>query len=180
MKQVLSYLVYLALTLSRVYSYCSYPSRPYPAPILQLDDEALISNLKDIEAELNTGLHGSNPFFNSTTTSFAVEITSSKKTLWGKYYTAPLLGDYTDSQPSPVTSNTAFRIASISKVFTVLATLLEEKAGHLNLRDPVTKYIPELMRNTTEEGLMWETITLESLASQLSGIPRDCRWPVQK
>ena len=155
--------------------HCYHPSRPYPAPILQANDPRLISSFKDLEKELHNGLQDSNPHFNLSTTSFAVEITSTDETLWGQYHTAPLLGNYTDSEPIPVTSNTAFRIASISKVFTVLAALLEEKAGRLSLRDPVTKHVPELTNNGNDGGIMWETITLESLASQLSGIPRECR-----
>lgn len=109
-----------------------------------------------------------------STTSFALQITSVKEKLWDYYYTAPILGDYWDSDPTPVTGDTAFRIASISKTFTVYAVLLENK---INLDDPVTKYIPELVELQPGHNEFWwpewDEITIRSLASQLSGITRE-------
>src|SRR5215471_13060801 len=44
---------------------------------------------------------------------------------------------------SPVTAGTAFRIASMTKSFTVLAILKLRNEGKLSLEDPVSKWIPE-------------------------------------
>ena len=66
-----------------------------------------------------------------------------------------------------------YRIASITKTFTVLGILYQEKAGNLSLDEPVYKYIKEL-REDQKGTLPWKDITLRSLASQLSGIPREC------
>lgn len=104
-------------------------------------------------------------------TSFAVQITSIKETLWSHFYTAPILGEYEDSDPTAVTGDTAFRVASISKTFTVYAVLLQHG---INLEDPVTKYIPELLEGEKDDYMVqWDQITIRSLASQLSGISRE-------
>lgn len=155
-------------------AHCYNPSNPFPTPVLQADSDTLISIFRDIDLEIQNAIHSAGPPFGVNKTSFAIEVTSAEETLWDHYYTAPLLGNYTDSEPTCVNPNTAFRIASISKVFTVLAVLLEQKAGRLSLRDPVTKYITELANNKNDRGIKWEDITLESLASQLGGIPREC------
>ena len=109
-------------------------------------------------------------------TSFAVLVTTSKDTIWDYYYTAPVLGEYKDSKPTDVNGDTAFRVASNSKTFTVYAVLLEKR---INLEDPITKYIPELVdqesdRKESKRNLVeWDQITIRSLASQLSGIARE-------
>ena len=171
---LLAYLVVTLLPLVLAKAHCYNPSSPFPAPLLQANNDALVSIFRDIKIEIQNAIQNVDPPFNVNTTSFAVEVTSTEETLWGHYRTAPLLGNYTDSEPTHVNPNTAFRIASISKVFTVLAVLLEEKASRLNLRDPITKYITELANDENDGGIRWEDITLESLASQLSGIPREC------
>lgn len=174
---VLAYLIITLVPLVLTYSHCYNPSRPFQAPVLQADNNALASTFRDIEIALQNAMHSADPPFNVNTTSFAIEVTSAEQTVWGYYYTAPLLGNYTDSEPTHVNPDTAFRIASISKVFTVLAVLLQERSGHLSLRDPVTKYITDLRSDENDGGIRWEDITLESLASQLSGIPRECGLP---
>src|SRR5712692_711995 len=43
----------------------------------------------------------------------------------------------------PNTTNTKFRIASISKQVTAAAVLLLEQRGLLNVQDPIAKFIPD-------------------------------------
>lgn len=112
--------------------------------------------------------------------SYAVEVFagSEKAPLWSHYWTAPNLPSFNSTGVHKVDSNTVFRIGSITKVFTVLAFLATVGDGIWN--DPVTKYIPELaeLAGKTPGGSMfapdWESITVGSLASQTSGIIRDC------
>ena len=60
----------------------------------------------------------------------------------------------------------------MTKPFTVLAILQQQQAGNLSLDDPVSKYISAL--NLPQQGsIPWKHISLRSLASQQSGIPRD-------
>jgi CubicO group peptidase (beta-lactamase class C family) len=84
-----------------------------------------------------------------------------------------------------VSVNSIFRIGSISKLFTVYAFLLN---GGLELWErPVTEYVPELRQlshnsdNCSDlDSVRWEEVTLGSLASQMSGIGRDCENPSRR
>ncbi|KAF4464344.1 hypothetical protein FALBO_8820 [Fusarium albosuccineum] len=100
--------------------------------------------------------------WNKTTTSFSVELTSSEKTFFAFHQTAPLLNT---TGVEKVNGETIYRVASITKVLTTLALLLQEG---LNLDDPASKYVPEL-----QEIRRYKAITLKMLASQLSGIHRE-------
>ena len=63
----------------------------------------------------------------------------------------------------PISPASVFHIASVSKQFTVFATLLLEKQGKLSLDDDIRKYIPEVPD-------FGKTITLRHLASHTSGL----------
>ena len=63
----------------------------------------------------------------------------------------------------PISPNSVFHIASISKQFTVFSILLLEKEGKLSLDDDIRKYIPEVAD-------FGKTITLRHLASHTSGL----------
>jgi CubicO group peptidase (beta-lactamase class C family) len=79
-------------------------------------------------------------------------------------------------------SDTLYRIGSISKVFPVYAWLASIGEAHLD--EPITKFVPELAaldrqyaENSTSndvDNIRWSGVTPRALASQLSGIPRDC------
>jgi CubicO group peptidase (beta-lactamase class C family) len=62
---------------------------------------------------------------------------------------------------------TIFRIGSVSKLLT-MSTLLNT-AGLDVLRDPVTKYLPELGGNTERNQIIWEEVTVGALAMQQGG-----------
>jgi CubicO group peptidase (beta-lactamase class C family) len=63
----------------------------------------------------------------------------------------------------PITPNTIFDIASISKQFTAASILLLEQQNKLSLNDDVRKYIPELP-------VYKNTITLRNLLNHTSGL----------
>ncbi|KFY17331.1 hypothetical protein V492_00741 [Pseudogymnoascus sp. VKM F-4246] len=63
-----------------------------------------------------------------------------------------------------VDGDTQYLIGSVSKVFTDLLLL---KSG-LNLDDPITKYLPELISN--DSLIRWEDISLRALGAHLGGI----------
>jgi len=75
--------------------------------------------------------------------------------------------------------NTVFRIGSVSKLLTVYTLLAE--TGLQQMNEPVTKWIPELASQTSSgnsnrvEDVSWNDVTIGALASQLSGVNRDCR-----
>lgn len=62
---------------------------------------------------------------------------------------------------TPVTSASAFHLASVSKLFTTVSILQLNEKGKLNLNDPVKKYIPELDNGA---------ITISQLLSHTSGL----------
>ena len=84
--------------------------------------------------------------------------------LWGKGYG---VGDL-DTQ-TPITLDTRFRIASITKTFTATGIMQLRDAGKLNLDDPVSKYLDwfNLRYEDSPE------ITIRHLLSHASGLPRD-------
>jgi CubicO group peptidase (beta-lactamase class C family) len=150
---------------------CHHASPAFP-PVHRILREEQFKQLRSALDSVIPDILSNPDGWTTNTTSFAVQVTSANQTLWDSYYTAPILGEYKDSEPTPVTGDTAFRIASISKSFTVYAILLENK---IKLDDPITKYIPELVEQCPEGGFYpaWDQIIIRSLASQLSGIARE-------
>ncbi|MEO8126024.1 MAG: serine hydrolase domain-containing protein [Bryobacteraceae bacterium] len=75
----------------------------------------------------------------------------------------------------PVTPDTAFRIASMTKSFTVLAILKLRDAGKLSLDDPASKWIPELAawKYPTQDTL---PIRIRELLTHGAGFPEDNPW----
>jgi CubicO group peptidase (beta-lactamase class C family) len=75
----------------------------------------------------------------------------------------------------PVTPDTVFRIASMTKSFTALAILKLRDEGKLSLEDPASKWIPELGR------LSYPTrdsapIRVRQLLTHGAGLPEDNPW----
>ncbi|KAL8690345.1 MAG: hypothetical protein Q9218_004186 [Villophora microphyllina] len=149
------------------------PTEPFSPPLLHRGDSSLSNVFSDLERKLQNAVRNSSSPWNTNITSYSIAVTSASETLWGSSYTAPILGNYSNSSPTNVTDQTYFRIASISKVFTVLAALIQQRDGKWSLKDPITKHVPELKAATNSSTIDWESITLETLASQLSGIPRE-------
>ena len=83
------------------------------------------------------------------------------------------------STKAPVTADTVFRIASMTKSFTAMAILKLRDAGKLSLDDPAERYVPEL------QGLKYPTtdsprITVRHLLSHAGGFPEDNPWGDQQ
>lgn len=66
----------------------------------------------------------------------------------------------------PVTADTLFEIASITKVFTSTDLALQVEWGKMQLQDHLERYMPRLQGASGE-------ITLEELATHTSSLPRD-------
>ena len=67
---------------------------------------------------------------------------------------------------APVTADTIFGIASLTKSFTSLALLLLEAQGQLSLDDDVRRYLPDFQYPGLDDD-----VTLRHLASHTSGMP---------
>ncbi len=70
----------------------------------------------------------------------------------------------------PVTSDTKFRIGSLTKQFTAVLILLLQQDGRLHLSDPITTFI-------TGAPEAWRQITVANLLGQTSGIPEFMTGP---
>lgn len=80
---------------------------------------------------------------------------------------------------TPVTPSTVFRIASMTKSFTVLAILKLRDEGKLSLEDPVSKWIPEFaqMELPTRDS---PPLLVRQLLSHSGGFPEDNPWGDQQ
>jgi hypothetical protein len=100
--------------------------------------------------------------------------------LWERHRTAKDLPANTTGVKQ-VDRDTVYRLGSVSKAFTVLAFLAE--VGDVHWNQPITKYIPELAKLSDRPASAdfdsvretdWDDITIGALASQVSGLGRDC------
>jgi CubicO group peptidase (beta-lactamase class C family) len=80
---------------------------------------------------------------------------------------------------APVTPDTAFRIASMTKSFTALAVLKLRDEGRLSLEDPVSRWIPAFarMERPTRDT---PPLTVRQLLSHSAGFPEDNPWGDQQ
>jgi len=152
----------LATFLPQTLSYCPPTGPVLPPPIIRSLDNLTYS----LDESLNEVSQASAPNFNLTTTSFSVQITSPDATIFEFHHTAPVRNS---SGVNVVAGDSVYRIASVTKMMTVYALLLQK---NVNLDDPVTKYVPALL----DAGLQhYRNVTLRMLASQISGTASDGR-----
>lgn len=83
---------------------------------------------------------------------------------------------FTDlSNNIPVSNQSLFRVASMSKVITAQAILRLRDSGQLSISDPVSQYVPqvsELLPLTTDS----PEITIRHLLTHTAGFPEDNDW----
>lgn len=157
----------VGLWLWGVHGGCYEPSQAFPPPQLTRRSQ----ELKKTFAAVETSLQRLADEPSSATVSFSVELTTLAQTLWSFHHTAAERNPGRLGAPA-INGSVAYRIASITKVFTVLGIIQQHAKGCLSLEDTVDQYIPELAHRQ-EGSIPWKDITLRSLASQLSGIPND-------
>ena len=80
---------------------------------------------------------------------------------------------------APITPDTAFRIASMTKSFTALAVLKLRDDGRLSLDDPLSRWMPEFarMERPTRDT---PPLTIRQLLSHSAGFPEDNPWGDQQ
>ena len=64
----------------------------------------------------------------------------------------------------PIETDTAFRLASVSKQFTAMAIMMLGEAGQLDYDDPITRFLPDLSR-------LGDGITIRHLLTHTAGLP---------
>jgi len=80
---------------------------------------------------------------------------------------------------APVTPDTAFRIASMTKSVTALAVLKLRDEGRLSLEDPVSRWIPEFAR-MNRPSTDTPPVNVRQLLSHNAGFPEDNPWGDQQ
>ena len=118
--------------------------------------------------------------FNTSTFSIGVYSANDEGLAYQKHFTDPTVAK-SDVGVHSVDADTIYRIGSTSKLFTVLGFL--SKVGYQKWYDPITLYLPEdlfapsKLDNISTGALpQWSDITIGDLASQLSGVSRDCKF----
>lgn len=76
---------------------------------------------------------------------------------------------------SAATTQTVYRIASMSKSFCAAAVLLLVERGELCLDDALASYLPQFRNHRDERGAEWP-VTLRMLLTNSSGLPEDNAW----
>lgn len=110
--------------------------------------------------------------FNETAISIGVQSVFEDAPLANLHYTPKFLNQ---SGTSAVTLDTIYRIASVSKLYTVLAVLqLNDK---IDMSAPITQYVPQLAQLQMAQAQVnnvttvnWTEITVDALASHLAGL----------
>ncbi|KAF6766639.1 beta-lactamase class C binding protein-like protein [Ephemerocybe angulata] len=135
--------------------------------------------------------------------SLAIAVVTPARTIFDRGY-GVLKANDTGAKQHLVDKHSIYRIASITKMFTVFETLLLRERGVLDFDDPVEKYIPEFKPPSASRG--WSEhlrdrehgkeeqfrrresprVSLRQLASHTGGLGRDFprrdigKWPITK
>ncbi|KAF4466945.1 beta-lactamase 2 [Fusarium albosuccineum] len=139
------------------------PTSPSTYPTYGTAADELIAKLKELTSS-----------FNSSAVSIGVRSVHEATPLFEFHHSPP------ESDPagvSVVDSDTVYRLASMTKLFTVLGVLRIES---ISFEDPITKYLPEL-RDMNEQAptqdaihiVDWDSITIGALAAHQSGVGAD-------
>ncbi|CAN9296436.1 unnamed protein product [Alternaria alternata] len=118
---------------------CFEPDIAHPPPEYNVHDPLLQEAFESINTALTAAVAA--PIH--ARSSFSVEVTSSEETLWSYHHTAR---ERNASRPDipEVNGDALYRIASITKTFTVLGILYQHAAGNLSLDATVNTYLKEL------------------------------------
>ena len=146
---------------------CDSPTPAFPPP----DFDRHGSSLQCTSSRIYDAIRSLSQQDEYNKTSFSIEVTSQTHTLLSIHHTAKVRSSLRRGAKE-ISNTTAYRIASMTKPFTVLAILQQQQAGNLSLDEPVSNYVSAL--NLPQKGsIPWKDISLRSLATQQSGIPRD-------
>jgi len=165
---------------------CALSGPDFPAPKHPSDTAALKKAVTAFQQTVEASLKNSSSAIpldaQGTTFSFEAWSIHEDAPIQTYHYDASGLSDPVEGVKK-VTSDTTYRIGSLSKLFTVYTWLATDGYKHWN--EPITKFIPELGAYDTKQDadannidhFRWSTITVGALASQLSGIQKDPSLP---
>ncbi|KAB8209411.1 beta-lactamase/transpeptidase-like protein [Aspergillus parasiticus] len=176
--QLLQLVSFLLFALAYGEDSCSLQTPLYPPPRNLLSSQDVKAGSKNltqaIEEALTTGITDLGSLSINTTT-FAVKVFSShtEGSIYEYLYTSPSYSLKSGAGAENTTLDSVYRVASISKLLTVLTLLAHDGYTHWN--HPITEFIPELevMARNQSSRVQWREVTIGDLAAQLSGVPHD-------
>ena len=141
-------------------------------------DDARDQLTKFIEAGIATGETEYGKTANDTAFSMSIFSLKTGESIFEYHYEAPALSpeSYTKGK---LTEDTIYRTGSLGKAMTIYTWLVG--LGDAAYSDPITKYIPEFAAAEASYinpimSTNWSEVTIGALASQMSGIGRDCEY----
>lgn len=146
--------------------------------------QAVIANLTET---LTARDLDNSPTVRANETSYSIEVFSTSENeplIFSWHHTAPLHKNSNTTGVKEAGPDAVYRLGSLTKVHTVYTWLAQD--GDIKWHEPITKYVPELAeaaKRAKEDPVMhvqWDEVTVGSLAGQISGIIRDCEFPVSK
>ena len=171
----------LRLRSSTTLQICPLLGQQFPAPTSLATEPAFQTATKSLESKLNAAL-GSLPY-NETTFSIGMFSTSDEGLVYQYHHTDPTV-THSKLGTNKVDANSIYRVGSMTKLLTVYSFLINQ-GGRL-WTSPITDFVPELLDvdNSTLESLgystpRWAEIELGDIASQMAGLARDCKRPLQ-
>ncbi|MCC8248128.1 serine hydrolase domain-containing protein [Saccharothrix luteola] len=130
-----------------------------------LDPAPLAAALAQIERYTVPDATG-HPLFAGAVTLFAHEgvVVTHEPTGWAVRYADAAGTELPEAQRVPMTQDTIFDLASISKLFTSIVVMRQHELGKFGLDDPVARHLPEFGVNGKE------SITVRQLLTHTSGL----------
>lgn len=179
----------LMLASTSAYTPCPLLGPVFEPPSHLASDFSFQGALKSLESTLEkAGTTGHSHYgkWAASTNGFAVGIfdTSSSDQLFSYQFTSKQI-KASRLGATVITSDSLFRIGSLSKLITAYLFLIEAGSGYWDC--PVTDYVPELATaqhacSATSDPIGcidWNDVTLGALASHMAGIPRDYSTPAE-
>lgn len=159
---------------------------PAPSQLATVGSSHVKDAINSTQLQFLAASNGLIPYgqYESNTTAFSVQVYSaaSGEPLFTFSFDSPGLVDTHSVGVTTIATDTVFRLGSVSKLWTTYVFLLA--AGDRCWNDPITDYVPELAALAAADGNIadsvdhvdWSSVTVGSLASQLSGIARDAAY----
>jgi len=179
--QILASLVALQATISHAKLNCPLYGLGYPKPENLFAYSGISTAASALDSVFGQYIDNANNT-GSDRFSYSVEVfaANENKPLWSHYWTAKNLATMNTTGVKKIDGNTVYRMGSLTKIFTMLTFLAE--VGDSSWNEPVAKFIPEIadmVANGTDNSHSlttpdWGAITIGALASQISGLMRDC------
>lgn len=169
----------LPLCLSRTLADFNGPT--YPPPLdLSSNTSLVAASWKNLSFELDTYLNRKSPATAVSNVTFSIGMFSMHDPAASQqqyHHTSPSIAHGSAEGTHSVTGDSVYRIASVTKLFTVFAGLLDLTDADWNT--PLTKIIPELANFTSTHKnsnpiytTAWDQITPWTLANQIAGVAR--------